>query len=196
MTKSRWGWRALVVSMALVITSAALSPSSWALATSPDSWASTYCFELDQWRSEMGRIVPRVQQIVAATTDDNVANSQKALAKVYRGAADSSHAFVDEMKEIGPPEVANGKKILRLVTTTYIGMATALETAASDVAKPNLKTRKELLSRGSKIDTTLQAEMDGYATGFGKLPTLDTSSDLSAQLTTLSECAPYFGATS
>ena len=179
-----------VLVMALIVASAG---PAWARSAPAEEWAPRYCLELDQWRSEIAKIVPQVQEIVAATTDANPPSAQRALASVYRNAGDDSRAFVKAMKDVGQPEVKNGKKIAKLVSTTFGGMADAFDTAAADIAKPAAKTKADLTARGGRIETTLQSELDALATSFGKLATLDTSGDLGAQLTTQSVCAPYFG---
>ena len=158
-----------------------------------ETWSSTYCLELDRWRSSIGAVAPRVQQAVALADQGKVAQGQKAIGTSYRNAAKDSSSFVAAMKAVGKPDVVHGAEIAKLVSTTLGATADAFQKAAKDITKVKAKTVAALKQRGTKIEGALQAELDRVADSFGQLARLDTSGALAAQLTTLPVCAKYFG---
>jgi hypothetical protein len=182
-------WSALAVGVAVVVFPGAAE----AFTTDAELWSTTYCQELDRWRSEIAKVAPAVQEAVALANRGKVAQGQKAIAVIYRDAAEDSASFVDAMSAVDQPDVANGEEIANLVYSTFGGAADAFAKGAKDISKVKAKTVAALRKRGIKIERALQTKLDEFADSFGQLAELDTSGALAAQLTTLPVCAEYFG---
>ena len=164
-----------------------------AYSTDAELWSTTYCQELDRWRSEIAKVAPAVRQAVALANRGKVAQGQKAIAVIYRDAAKDSSRFVDAMSAVDQPDVENGEEIANLVSSTFGGAADAFAKGAKDISKVKAKTVAALRKRGIKIEGEIQTKLDGFADSFGQLAELDTSGALAAQLTTLPVCSKYFG---
>lgn len=180
--------RALVVA-ALVATTLTVvaTPSP---AASADKWGKVFCTELGTWRDDLLDAQAQVQAQLSGLTP---ALARTALVDLLDEMASITTSFEDGVRDVGAPDVRNGKQIQAAIVEGIAGVEASLRSFRSQLAQ--LPTTDAVTFRAAlqPIVSQLDTISTPFETAMDTVSRLDRRRDLEKKALKVKACRTVLG---
>jgi hypothetical protein len=177
-----------VLTVTLVIATAALYAAPAGALTDPEQWGDTFCSETADWLTGAQQ---GADQLSAQADDPSLtaSDAKTLIADYLETGVDATTAFGKAIKRVGAPDVKNGTKIQAAILAGIAGSGVLLagleKTAKAMPTKPATAFQRS----ASKIGAKLSGFSSPFQKGLSKAESLDSSGELNTVLGTLPSCA-------